>query len=75
MKENTFEKYLAKPNKTIKQHNDELLERAKILLDFDYISKETNDNLCRSILYHDSGKANEECQKRIISQPVVFIQM
>lgn len=50
--------YLAKPDKTIKEHNDELKERAKFLYDNHKIDKDIYDILLWAIECHDLGKAN-----------------
>ena len=59
--------FLAKsePNLTIQQHVDNLLENAKILYDFGYVSDKTYDLLRKACIYHDDGKANIEFQNRI----------
>jgi CRISPR-associated endonuclease/helicase Cas3 len=58
--------YLAKPNKTIKEHADDLLKQAEILKDLGYVSDEhlyfLLEEACK---HHDDGKANPEFQKRV----------
>ncbi len=58
--------YKAKPNKTIRQHTDELLENLDVLLSLNYIKKQHIYELTKiACEYHDYGKANREFQKRI----------
>ncbi|MGN1112049.1 MAG: CRISPR-associated helicase Cas3', partial [Acutalibacteraceae bacterium] len=56
----------AKPNETIRQHTDALLEQVKLLAKYGYI---TSNNLLSDLNaaceYHDSGKGNSRFQKRI----------
>ncbi len=59
-------KYKAKPDKTIRQHTDELLQNLDILQKLKYIKSEHIYELTRiACEYHDYGKANREFQKRI----------
>lgn len=64
--ENKIEDKSAKPNETIKEHTDKLINQANILKKYNYIK---NDNIFEDLLlackYHDYGKANSEFQKRI----------
>ncbi len=58
--------YKAKPEKTIRQHTDELLENLNILHSLDYIkNKHVYELTKKACEYHDYGKANREFQKRI----------
>lgn len=58
--------YKAKPDKTIREHTDELLQNLDILQSLNYIKNlhiyELTKIACE---YHDYGKANREFQKRI----------
>lgn len=60
-------KMLAKPNQTIRQHTDKLIEQAKLLNSLGYISSNAmyEDLLC-ACEYHDYGKGNSEFQKRLL---------
>jgi len=58
--------YKAKPEKTIRQHTDELLRNLDILQNLDYIKSKHIYMLTKiACEYHDYGKANREFQKRI----------
>lgn len=58
--------YLAKPNKTIRQHTDEVLEALDILYRLGYIKNEKLYNLTRlACEYHDYGKVNRYFQERV----------
>ena len=58
--------YLAKPNKTIGQHADDLLKQAELLWNMKYIPNEHMYFLLKeACLHHDDGKANEEFQSRV----------
>lgn len=57
--------YLAKPDKTIEEHNQDLLERAYILKEYGYINDHLYQLLCKACFYHDLGKVNAEFQKRV----------
>lgn len=60
--------YKAKPDKTIRQHTDELLENLDILQSLNYIKNQHIYELTKvACEYHDYGKANREFQKRINS--------
>lgn len=64
-----IEDYLAKPDQTIKQHSDQLLQCLKTLTDLNYIQNERQLFLTQEACkYHDYGKANEEFQKRVSSK-------
>ncbi|WDV44540.1 CRISPR-associated helicase Cas3' [Clostridiaceae bacterium M8S5] len=58
--------YSAKPNKTIREHTDDLLKNLSILWDLRYITdKHLYDLIKLACEYHDYGKANREFQYRI----------
>lgn len=60
------ENKLAKPDKTIGQHSNELIEQAKLLYKLGYIkSDDLLADLFVACLKHDNGKANSEFQNRI----------
>jgi CRISPR-associated endonuclease/helicase Cas3 len=60
------EDYLAKPTKTIKEHNDDLLERAQTLKDYNLIKNQRiYELLIKACSLHDLGKANHQFQKRV----------
>ncbi|MBU5487890.1 CRISPR-associated helicase Cas3' [Clostridium sp. MSJ-8] len=62
---NTSE-YLAKPDKTIKEHTQELIDSLEILKELGYIRDEETYKLVKlACEYHDLGKVNREFQKRI----------
>lgn len=57
---------LAKPSETIEQHNDKLLECAKVLYDLGYIkSEQLYKDLLVACKNHDMGKINSQFQIRI----------
>lgn len=59
-------KNLAKPDKTILEHTNDLLNELNILLKLGYIEEDRIFKLVqKSIIYHDIGKINREFQKRI----------
>ena len=59
-----IEDKLAKPDKTIGQHSNELIEQAKLLYKLGYIkSDDLYADLLVSCLKHDNGKANSQFQK------------
>ena len=59
-----IEDKLAKPDKTIGQHSNELIEQAKLLYKLGYIkSDDLYSDLLVSCLKHDNGKANSQFQK------------
>lgn len=61
-----IEDKLAKPDKTIGQHSNELIEQAKLLYKLGYIkSEELYSDLLVACKKHDYGKANSQFQKRI----------
>ena len=54
-------KFSAKPDKTIREHTDDLLNNLEFLSDLGYINKESIYNLTKiACEYHDYGKANRE---------------
>ena len=57
--------YLAKPDKTIWEHNEDLKKRAKFLYDNKLISKRVYEILLLAIDNHDLGKANIYFQDRV----------
>ena len=58
--------YKAKPDKTIRQHTDELLQNLDIMQKLKYIRNQHIYELTKiACEYHDYGKANREFQKRI----------
>ncbi|MBX9185501.1 MULTISPECIES: CRISPR-associated helicase Cas3' [Clostridium] len=68
-----IENKLAKPDKTIKQHTEELLKCLDLLLELGYIKKGEIYNLVeKACIYHDLGKLNDEFQKRVKSKTLKF---
>ena len=61
-------KYLAKPNKTIREHTDDLLEAENILKNLGYIDEKISDLLNIACEYHDYGKVNQNFQNRVKSR-------
>lgn len=57
----------AKKDKTIRQHTDDLLVRAKRLKELGYVSENIFRLLYLACEYHDIGKANEQFKRRIES--------
>lgn len=64
LKEKLYEGW-AKPDITIRQHTDKLLDNAHKLLNMGYIKDDIYKLLCIACEYHDMGKANNEFQERI----------
>lgn len=65
--EKKLNKLLAKSNKTIRQHTDELLQQANLLEKLGIIgSRELYKDLLAACEYHDYGKANLKFQERIL---------
>ncbi|MGL4874666.1 MAG: CRISPR-associated endonuclease Cas3'', partial [Clostridium sp.] len=60
-------KYKAKPNKSIREHTDDLINNLIFLSDLSYVEKEIFDIVKLACEYHDYGKANREFQSRIIN--------
>ena len=68
-----IENKLAKPDKTIKQHTEELLKCLDLLLELGYIKKGEIYNLVEiACIYHDLGKLNYEFHKRVKSKTLKF---
>ena len=64
---------LAKTDKTIKEHTDELLKDLDLLLELGYIKKDKIYDLVeKACIYHDLGKLNEEFQKRVKGKGIKF---
>ncbi|MBU3191740.1 CRISPR-associated helicase Cas3' [Clostridium bowmanii] len=60
--------YKAKPDKTIRQHTDDLTRNLDVLRNLGYIREQHIYELTKiACEYHDYGKANREFQKRIIN--------
>lgn len=60
--------YLAKPDRTIGEHSDDLLKQAEILWSLGYVSDEHMRYLLKeACLHHDDGKANPEFAQRLES--------
>ncbi|MDO4323469.1 MAG: CRISPR-associated helicase Cas3' [Lachnospiraceae bacterium] len=65
--------YLAKPDRTIGQHSDELLEQAGILWRLGYIKDEHMYYLLQeACLHHDDGKANPQFARRVLDKRIKF---
>lgn len=61
-----LEHYLAKPNKTLKEHTQDLRDELLILNELGYVKSERILSLADKACYwHDFGKVNREFQKRI----------
>lgn len=58
----------AKPNKTIREHTDDLLNSLEKLNRLNYLKKEIYNLMRISCEYHDYGKINNEFQKRVSSE-------
>lgn len=66
----------AKPDKTIKQHTDDLLEQLENLYKLGYIKDvKIYDLTKKACLYHDIGKINKEFQKRVKSSKKVHFNV
>lgn len=66
MIEKIIENKYAKPDKTIKEHTDDLLRQLEDLYKLGYIEDvKLYDLTKKACLYHDIGKINEEFQKRV----------
>lgn len=57
----------AKPNKTIREHTDELLASLDKLKEFNYVDGRLYGLMKKACEYHDYGKINDEFQKRVTS--------
>lgn len=65
--------YLAKPDKTIGEHVEDLLYRANILRKLGYIKDIHIYNLLiKACEWHDVGKANKEFLKRVLNPKLHF---
>lgn len=63
-----LDKYKAKPNKTIKEHTEDLIYQLNILRQLGYIHSDKIYNLIyKACIYHDVGKVNSQFQKRVNS--------
>ena len=64
-----YDEKLAKPNKTIKQHTDELLVQLDLLKDYGYIKDNYIYMLAKkACINHDIGKVNDYFQKRVSTE-------
>lgn len=63
----------AKPNKSIIEHTNELLDVLEILWNLGYIKEERIYELIqKACIYHDIGKINKEFQKRVKNKGIKF---
>lgn len=68
-----IEKYMAKPDKTIKEHTLDLLENLYVLEKLGYIDKDKLFELTeKACIYHDLGKMNCEFQYRVTGKSKKF---
>lgn len=68
-----IQKYMAKPDKTIKQHTLDLLENLYVLEGLGYIDKGKLFELVeKACIYHDLGKMNCEFQNRVTGKSKRF---
>ncbi|GEQ21840.1 CRISPR-associated helicase/endonuclease Cas3 [Clostridium butyricum] len=68
-----IESKMAKPDKTIKEHSEELLKALELLLKLGYIQKDKIYELTeKACVYHDLGKLNREFQKRVCGKNIKF---
>lgn len=68
-----LENYNAKPDKTIRQHNEELLECVEQLIALGYVQDDKVIALLKDACkYHDYGKVNAEFQKRVKSEKKIM---
>ncbi|WP_163469554.1 CRISPR-associated helicase Cas3' [Fusobacterium sp. IOR10] len=65
-------KYLAKPEKTIREHTDDLHNNFKILESYYSIPKKISELVEQAIEYHDYGKVNKYFQERVKSKTKHF---
>lgn len=65
-------KYLAKPERTIREHTDDLHNNFKILLSYYFVPKKIIDLVDQAIEYHDYGKVNKYFQERVKSKNKYF---
>ncbi|MGL4874712.1 MAG: CRISPR-associated endonuclease Cas3'', partial [Clostridium sp.] len=59
--------YKAKPNKSIREHTDDLINNLEYLSNLSYVKEDLFEIVKLACEYHDYGKANREFQKRIIN--------
>lgn len=57
----------AKPNKTIREHTNDLLDNLEVLNKLKYVNERDYKLLSLCCEYHDYGKINDEFQKRVRS--------
>lgn len=63
----------AKPNKTIIEHTDDLLDVLELLWNLGYIKEKRIYELTqKACVYHDIGKINKEFQKRVKNKSIRF---
>ena len=63
----------AKPNKSIIEHTNDLLDVLEILWNLGYIKEERIYELIqKACIYHDIGKINKESQKRVKNRGIKF---
>ena len=63
----------AKPNKSIIEHTNDLLDVLEILWNLGYIKEERIYELIqKACIYHDIGKINKELQKRVKNKGIKF---
>lgn len=63
----------AKPNKTIIEHTNDLLDVLELLWNLGYIEEERIYELIqKACIYHDIGKINKEFQKRVKNKGIKF---
>ena len=61
-----LQQYLAKPEETIKEHVDKMLEELDRMWKYGYIQdKELYELIRIACIHHDDGKVNPEMQKRL----------
>ncbi|MGL4607566.1 MAG: CRISPR-associated helicase Cas3' [Eubacteriaceae bacterium] len=65
--------FLAKPNKSIAEHSNDLIEQLDIIKELGYINDKKLYDLTKiACEYHDIGKRNPEFQKRILDYTIKF---
>lgn len=63
----------AKPNKTIMEHTNDLLDVLELLWNLGYIKEQRMYELIqKACVYHDIGKINKEFQRRVKSKGIKF---
>ena len=63
----------AKPNKSIIEHTNDLLDVSELLWNLGYIKEERIHKLIqKACVYHDIGKINKEFQKRVKNKGIKF---